>query len=50
MNYTKIWVDLKIDGFFYPDSQKIATIWFSQPLRGGYNLDVFPKNAPVEAQ
>jgi len=36
LNYTKIWVDLKIDRFFYPDFQRIATIRFSQPLRGGY--------------
>jgi hypothetical protein len=30
-------VDLKIDGFFYSDFQRIARMRFSQPLRGGYN-------------
>jgi len=35
--YTRIWVDLKIDGFFHLDFQKIARIRFSQPLRVAYN-------------
>jgi len=29
-------VDLKIDGFFYFDFQRITSFLFSQPLRGGY--------------
>jgi len=31
-------VDLKIDGFFYFDFQRIARMRFSQPLRGAYIL------------
>jgi len=38
--YTRIWVDLKIDGFFYPDFQQIARIRFSQVFRVAYNFRI----------
>jgi len=39
-NYTRIWVDLKIDGCFYSDFQRIARMRFSQPIHVAYICEI----------